>query len=194
MSRLAPALIGALWAGFALYWIIAALNVKATLRRESLAQRLMHVVPLFICAALFLPLKLLLTFLPQALSFRFLPHSGLVEAAGLALLVAGLAFAVWARWHLGRNWSGAIALKSDHTLIRSGPYGLVRHPIYTGLLLALLGSAIALGEWRGLLGLAFASGAILLRVGAEDALMAQTFGDAYRDYRRRTKALIPFLL
>lgn len=67
---------------------------------------------------------------------------------GLLMVICGLAFAVWARIHLGRNWSGTVTVKEDHELIRSGPYGIVRHPIYTGLLLAIAGTAIVFGEWR----------------------------------------------
>jgi protein-S-isoprenylcysteine O-methyltransferase Ste14 len=190
MISAAPNLIAALWAAFMLYWLIAASDVKATLRRETRLQRLLHVGPLFLCAALLAFPRLL----PAALRERFLSRTAPVEVIGVMLVVAGLAFAVWARRHLGRNWSGVITLKADHTLIRSGPYALVRHPIYSGLLLALLGTAVAIGEWRGLLALALATGAILLRVGAEDVLMAEAFGDDYADYRRRTKALVPFLL
>jgi protein-S-isoprenylcysteine O-methyltransferase Ste14 len=190
MTAAAPGLIAALWIALGLYWAVAAGDVKATLRRETRLQRLSHVGPLLLCAALLAFPRLL----PPALKERFLSRTASVDIICVVLVAAGLAFAVWARRHLGRNWSGVITLKTDHTLIRGGPYALVRHPIYSGLLLALLGTAIAIGEWRALLALALATGAILLRVGAEDALMAEAFGHDYADYRRRTKALIPFLL
>jgi protein-S-isoprenylcysteine O-methyltransferase Ste14 len=112
----------------------------------------------------------------------------------VALVAAGLAFSAWARRHLGRNWSGVISLKAGHDLVRSGPYRLARHPIYAGLLLAMLGSAGAWGDWRGLLAYALALIAILPRISAEDALMARTFGDRYRDCRQNTAAIIPFLI
>src|SRR5262249_56577164 len=80
---------------------------------------------------------------------RFLPATTAVAMSGIAMTAIGLAFAIWARLHLGGNWSGTITLKQDHTLVRTGPYRLVRHPIYSGLLLALLGGAIAIGEGRG---------------------------------------------
>jgi protein-S-isoprenylcysteine O-methyltransferase Ste14 len=190
MIGAAPGLIATFWTAFMLYWAIAASDVKATLRRETRLQRLSHVGPLIVCAALFAVPRLL----PAVLKERFLPKAAPIDIISVVLVAAGLAFAIWARRHLGRNWSGVITLKADHTLIRSGPYALVRHPIYSGLLLSLVGTAFAVGEWRGLLGLALATWAILLRVGAEDALMAETFGDDYADYRRRTKALVPFLL
>ena len=84
-------------------------------------------------------------------------------------------------------------MKSDHALIRSGPYRIVRHPIYTGLLLGLLGTSLAIGEWRGLLGLGLALMATCLRIRAEDALMAEAFDEAYEAYRRETPALVPHL-
>ncbi|MFI5013400.1 MAG: methyltransferase family protein [Hyphomicrobiales bacterium] len=190
MNHASSNAIGALWAAWALYWFVVARDVKATLRRETPAARLLHVGPLLICAVLFVAPRIL----PAALDRRFLPSAFLLSWIGSLMVAAGLAFAVWARRHLGRNWSGAVALKREHALIRSGPYRFVRHPIYAGLLLAILGSAVAFGEWRGLLGLAFAFIAIIHRVRAEDALMSETFGEEYRDYRRHTKALLPFLV
>ena len=89
------------------------------------------------------------------LGTRFLPDTMIVYLLGLLMVVAGLAFAIWARVHLGRNWSGTVTVKENHELIRSGPYAIVRHPIYTGLLLAVLGTAIVFGEWRGLLAFCF---------------------------------------
>ena len=106
------------------------------------------------------------------------------------LLAAGLGFAVWARRHLGRNWSASVVVKEDHALIRSGPYRRVRHPIYTGMLLAFLGTAVAVGEWRGLVGFVLAFVSFLLKSRMEEARMAETFPE-YAEYRRHTASLIP---
>ncbi|MGH7094060.1 MAG: methyltransferase family protein, partial [Stellaceae bacterium] len=95
-----------------------------------------------------------------------------------------------ARVYLGRNWSGKVVVKEDHSLVRDGPYRWVRHPIYTGMLLALLGTALAIGEWRGFLALACALVGVLFRVHAEEARMAETFSE-YAQYRLRTSALVP---
>jgi protein-S-isoprenylcysteine O-methyltransferase Ste14 len=111
----------------------------------------------------------------------------------LLLVVLGLAFAVWARIHLGRNWSGAVTVKDDHELIRTGPYGLVRHPIYSGLLLAVLGTAIAFGEWRSLLALGFLTIAFLFKLHREERFMSESFPDDYPRYRAEVPALIPFI-
>ena len=112
----------------------------------------------------------------------------------MALTAARLLFAVWARQYLGSNWSGTVSIKKDHQLITNGPYALVRHPIYTGVLLALVGSGMAIGEWRAVLGLALASLALWRKLRLEERLMHQQFGAAYQAYCWRVPALIPFVL
>ena len=112
----------------------------------------------------------------------------------MALTAAGLLFAVWARQYLGSNWSGTVSIKKDHQLITNGPYALVRHPIYTGVLLALVGSAMAIGEWRAVLAFALASLALWRKLRLEEDLMHQQFGETYQAYCRRVPALIPFVL
>ncbi len=105
---------------------------------------------------------------------------------------AGLGFAVWARLHLGRNWSGTVTLKQSHELITTSPYSLVRHPIYTGLLIAFLGSAMARGEWRGVLAVAIAWVALWRKLRLEERWMRDLFGEQYAAYQQRVPALIPF--
>jgi protein-S-isoprenylcysteine O-methyltransferase Ste14 len=122
------------------------------------------------------------------------PQTTAFGAAGLALNLAGVLFAIWARLMLGRNWSGTIMqVKQDHQLIQTGPYAVVRHPIYTGFLAAFLGSALTRGTLAAYLALVFATGAVLIRVGIEEGLMRDTFGEAHAAWRRRTKRLIPFV-
>lgn len=181
-------LTAALWAGWLLYWLLSALYVKRARWREPALSAAVHVVPLAAMALLFAAPHAF----PQTLSRRFLPPSTLGPAAGLLLVAAGLALAAWARTHLGGNWSGTITLKEEHALIASGPYRHIRHPIYSGLLLALLGTAVAIGEWRGLVGFALALFAFLCRSRVEEARMRDTFPQ-YEEYRQRTKALVPFV-
>ena len=102
--------------------------------------------------------------------------------------------AIWARVALGRNWSGTVTIKQYHQLIRTGPYSVVRHPIYSGLLLALLGTALAVGETRGLVALAGAFLMGIFKARTEERFMIEQFGSQYEDYRKRTKALVPFIL
>ncbi len=181
--------VAGLWLAWLGYWVFAARNVKHTRRRESLPSRLAHHVPLLLGAALLgfsdLP--------PHWLNERFLPRSWTVYWIGVMLLAAGLAFAVWARVHLGRNWSGAVTLKHDHELVRSGPYRLVRHPIYTGMLLAILATAIVIGQWRGLIAFVLITGALLIKLRTEERFMNETFGSEYARYRSDVPALIPRL-
>ena len=120
-----------------------------------------------------------------------MPETRLFEIAGFVLTLAGCLFAVWARVTLGGNWSGRATVKADHQLIVSGPYSLARHPIYTGLLLAATGTALAHGEWRCVLGIALIVLAFAIKIGQEEKLMLQTFPHAYPQYRQRVKALIP---
>jgi protein-S-isoprenylcysteine O-methyltransferase Ste14 len=111
---------------------------------------------------------------------------------GTLLVAAGLGLTAWARWCLGRNWSGIITLKQDHALVRTGPYRVIRHPIYTGLLLALIGTASAIGKWRGVLAVACALIGFLWKIRVEEERMRQTFPE-YEQYRKRTAALIPLV-
>jgi protein-S-isoprenylcysteine O-methyltransferase Ste14 len=180
--------LGILWLAWLAYWLAAAQDVKPTRRKESRASR-------FLTVALTLPAAVLFVVRghwPHWLSARFLPDTTTVYGLGLLLVIAGLLFAVWARMQLGRNWSGTVTVKEDHELIRSGPYAIVRHPIYTGLLLAILGTAIVFGEWRGLFAFCFLTVAFLLKLRREERFMAESFPDTYPRYRAQVPALIPY--
>ncbi len=179
--------LAVLWLAWLAYWLAAARNVKPARRRESPASRLLTIV-LTIPAAVLLAVRG--PWLPW-LSARFLPDTMIVYLLGLLMVVAGLAFAIWARVHLGRNWSGTVTVKENHELIRSGPYAIVRHPIYTGLLLAVLGTAIVFGEWRGLLAFCFLTIALVLKLRREERFMEESFPDTYPSYCAEVPALIP---
>jgi protein-S-isoprenylcysteine O-methyltransferase Ste14 len=180
----------ALWLAWFAYWMVAARNVKATRRRESIATFLLNRVFVIIGA--------LLLILPHPplrwLGERFIAPGLVGYGLGLAVIAAGLGFAVWARVYLGRNWSGTVTIKQDHELVRNGPYAIVRHPIYSGILLALLGTAIAVGEWRGLLAFAAIAAGFLIKMRAEERFMSEVFGEQYARYRREVPALIPFVV
>jgi protein-S-isoprenylcysteine O-methyltransferase Ste14 len=181
--------IVAMWLCWAAYWALASRAVKATARRESMRSRLLHVLPLGVAALL------LGTTLARVgwLRLRFVEATRWPLWAGTALVAAGLLFTVWARVHLGRNWSAIVTLKRGHELVTSGPYAIVRHPIYSGLLLAFAGSALACGEWRGVLALLIVAGALRRKLQLEERWMGEQFGAAYARYRERVPAIVPFL-
>jgi protein-S-isoprenylcysteine O-methyltransferase Ste14 len=185
MIHLVPALFAALWLMWGLYWLIESKAVKANSRAESVRSRLMHVVPMGV-ATLLLVLKV--RGWPDQ---RFLPPSSTAAGLGFLMTAAGLLFAVWARRHLATNWSADVTLKVGHELITSGPYAWVRHPIYTGLLLAFLGSAIAVGEWRAVVAVTLVGLTFWRKLRTEERGMRELFSERYIDYSRRVPALIP---
>jgi protein-S-isoprenylcysteine O-methyltransferase Ste14 len=122
---------------------------------------------------------------------RCLPASSTLMTAGLAIEALGISLAVWARRHLGRNRSGAIAIKVEHELIRSGPYQKLRHPIYTGILAMYIGPALVTGEWLAAIGVGVAAVAYWRKIRLEEAALEAAFGAEYEEYRRGTWALVP---
>ncbi len=177
-----------MWGGWLVLWNVMARGVKEATQGESAVSRLSHVVPLLIAAYLLagpVPLPLL--------NDRFVPLAIWSAALGAALTFAGLAFAIWARFVIAGNWSSYVELKRDHELIVTGPYAHVRHPIYTGLLLAFVGSALAVGEWRGVLAVAIVAASFWRKLKLEERLMRREFGETYGRYAARVPALIPFI-
>lgn len=179
------------WLGFLLYWVVSALRTKPVVRAEPLWLRLCaYWLPLALAVALLGPGE---WFGDSLLQERFVPKNVLVKTAGLLLTLAGLGLACWARFLLGRNWSSEVQIKHDHELIQAGPYRHVRHPIYSGLLLAFLGTAIKVGDWRGLLALAIVAASFLYKLSHEERWLRERFGEPYLAYLHRTRALIPGL-
>ena len=183
-------LIWSLWLIWFAVWNVMALRVKSVARPQSASARFLYLVLLalafYLLAAPGVPLPLL--------NDSFVPFTTWLPWLGAALTLAGITFTFWGRVLLGGNWSGGVTLKHGHELVVDGPYRWVRHPIYTGLLVALAGTALALGEWRGLLALAIAAAALWRKLRLEEALMRGQFGDAYALYAERVPALIPFVL
>jgi protein-S-isoprenylcysteine O-methyltransferase Ste14 len=180
-------LIPALWYLWIAGWILAAMRTKRTLRVETTASRLSHVIPLALGIAAMSSRR----FAGSWLSTQLYPQTVWSFWCGSALVALGLGFAVWARVHLAGNWSGTVTLKQDHSLTRTGPYRLARHPIYTGILLAVLGSAIAEAERRGYVALLLITLAFLRKIAIEERFLTTQFGDAYARYRAEVPALIP---
>jgi protein-S-isoprenylcysteine O-methyltransferase Ste14 len=172
------------WVGFSVYWGIAAKNSAAAKSSEAARSRRVH--------ELLTNGALLLLFLPvPGLRHSFLPASPVWVPVGLALQSAGFALAVWARRHLGSNWSGRIEIKTDHELVRSGPYRWLRHPIYTALLGIYVGTALVDNQTHALIGIAIIAVAYWRKVRMEEAKLRETFGRGYDDYRRATWGALP---
>jgi len=178
-----------LWTAWLIYWAISAQNARQAQIREPFRWRMFTLVILVVAAMLIFSPYLRLGFLGQ----RFVPSGKLVEGSGLILMLAGFAVSIWARRHLGEFWSARVTLKVDHQLIQTGPYARVRHPIYSGILLAMLGTAVFVGEWRALLGVALFFAAHWQKARREEKLLAREFGATYEQYCGRTGALIPRL-
>jgi protein-S-isoprenylcysteine O-methyltransferase Ste14 len=182
--------IDACWLLFLAFWAITALRTKRTVQTLPLASRLTYALPVFVGAWLLLKGASA----PGPLGDRALPHAAGLAALGLAITLAGLALAIWARVTLGGNWSGQVTFKEDHELVRHGPYAHVRHPIYSAILLMIAGTAISIGTLGALVGLALILVGIWLKLGQEEALMTQHFPSEYPTYKSQVGALIPRLL
>jgi protein-S-isoprenylcysteine O-methyltransferase Ste14 len=181
-------LIPGMWIAWCLYWIVSARGTKRTVRRESWGSRISHVLPLVVGISL-----VALPYVPSPLfATRILPRTPATYWIGATLTFLGLAFTVWARRHIGSNWSGTVTVKENHALVCTGPYAWVRHPIYTGLLLAILGSAVARGELRGVWALVLCTIAFVSKLRIEERWMRQVFGAEYERYSATVPALIPF--
>ncbi len=190
MSIVYDYLFPVMWLVYLIYWWAKSTNVKVTERRESSVSRFVRLVSI-VCALLLLWLP----FIPLPLfGKRFLPTGIARFWIGFAVFAAGLLFSIWARHHLGSNWSQAVTVKEGHQLITSGPYALVRHPIYTGFLLAFVGMAVARGELRGLLAVTLVFVVLWHKLRIEDRWMLEQFGDSYEIYSRQVAALVPFVI
>jgi protein-S-isoprenylcysteine O-methyltransferase Ste14 len=182
----------ALWTVFILYWIFSAIGVKKSVKGgrwwRGAGLRVLVIATILLALRLQFFRALVIDSEREVAA-----SSALLAPAGTAVCILGLASAVWARVHLGRNWGQPMSLKEGHELITTGPYAFVRHPIYTGILVAMFGSLLVEGAlW--LILLAVSGVYFIYSATVEDTLMSHEFPNLYPDYKRRTKMLIPFLL
>jgi protein-S-isoprenylcysteine O-methyltransferase Ste14 len=181
------AIAGRAWAIWVLLWLLTAFFSKAVKRRETARQRLQHMIPAM--------LGFLLIFRQDlgvpGLSRRIFPDNPVLMLACVVATISGLLFSVWARLALGSNWSGTVTIKANHQLIRRGPYRLIRHPIYTGMLPALLATAVTQRQVSGILGFLVVSFALYRKALREESFLSQEFGDAFAEHQRHTGMFLP---
>jgi protein-S-isoprenylcysteine O-methyltransferase Ste14 len=180
MSSLRISIVVA-WILFWIYWLISAAGAKEGSRtRRARPPGLLIVILAFV---------LLRVFRAGSLAV----HDPIVQTVGAIMFLSGLALAVWARIYLGRNWGMPMTQKDEPELVTSGPYKLVRHPIYSGILLGLLGTSLAT-DMYWLIAVGVMGGYFLYSARVEERLMTTSFPTTYPDYRAKTKMLIPYLL
>jgi protein-S-isoprenylcysteine O-methyltransferase Ste14 len=171
------------WLAFWLYWLSASVGVKAG--RSGWARFAGFRVAIFLVVLLLLRLRVF--------KGHAVVTSPWLEGVGLAVFALGLALAVWARVYIGRNWGMPMSRKADPELVTTGPYHTIRHPIYSGIILGMIGTAIAVSLYW-LIAVVLLGGYFLYSALVEERYMAEQFPAAYPDYKRSTKMLVPFIL
>jgi protein-S-isoprenylcysteine O-methyltransferase Ste14 len=176
-----------MWAAMGVYWVASALRTKKTESGERSWLRFGRLAVLVVVFDLLLSRKMAVGWLGN----RFVSAIELWKWTGIALTVAGLGLCLWARRELADNWSDKVALKVDHELIRTGPYKLLRHPIYSGVLLAMAGTALAIGEWKGVVAFSVMVINYAIKASREERILVNKFGQAYQEYKRQAGFLVP---
>ena len=187
--RIAPALllvVAIAWAGLGLFWAAPAKGP------QSAEFKWYRPIRLLILAAVFSLLFWKATAIGP-LGKRFVPDISAIGIAGLVATSCGLFVASWSRIALGRYWSDKVILQAEHQLIRSGPYSYLRHPLYSGVLLAVLGTALVLGEVRGLVSFGVLLINYLIKAKREERILAERFGPEFNSHVARTGFLLPRL-
>ena len=171
------------WIAFWVYWLVAAGGVKAARIRWGQ----------FVGVRVALALVVLLLVRARVFHGQTITNDAWLQAIGLVVFVSGLGLAVWARRYLGRNWGMPMSEKVDPELVTTGPYQRVRHPIYSGIILAMIGTAVAV-SWYWLIAVALLGGYFVYSAVMEERYMTGLFPDEYPEYKRSTKMLVPFVL
>src|SRR5580693_2692168 len=177
----------AIWIVMIVYWNISARNIRPVAKAEDAKSTQRH--------QLILNLGILMLFVPvPGLTRQFLAPTRAAIAAGFTVQAGSALFYFWTRQYLGRFWSSAVAIMKDHQLVRTGPYRLIRHPLYTGMLGMFLGTAIVSGQYHALIGIGLGVYAYWRKIMIEERALTEAFGAEYVDYKRHSSALIPWLL
>jgi protein-S-isoprenylcysteine O-methyltransferase Ste14 len=177
------------WIAFIVYWIVSAARAKPIAERQSVASALAHRIPV--------ALGWWMLAFPDwgaPMNWPVVPRLALTGLLGSVICGYGLFFTIWARRTLAGNWSSDVTFKKDHELIKTGPYRIVRHPIYTGLLLMSLGTAIANGQLHCWVSIPITAIGFWIKLSQEEKLMLRHFPNEYPAYQKQVKALVPFVL
>jgi protein-S-isoprenylcysteine O-methyltransferase Ste14 len=175
------------WIVFVVYWLVSSIRTRATRRKESFVSRYAVLLIEIVGFALIFSHRTGIGFLGS----RVVPRNLVGPLAGTVLIWMGIGLAIWARYHLAEYWSARVTIKEDHQLIRTGPYARLRHPIYSGLVLAAIGSALVIDRWRCVFGVCLVLIGYCFKAKKEEAMLTQQFGDAFREHQKHTGFLIP---
>ena len=189
MAAISGFIILGCWIAFLVYWFISAFGQKATAEPQRLLSALAHRIPVGLGWFLMLYPKS-----PPPLNQRLMPHTDGTCIIGTLICVFGLFVTIWARRTLAGNWSSDVTFKQGHELVKNGPYRFVRHPIYTGLLLMAVGTALAAGPLRYWLGVVVVGVGFWIKLKQEEQLMLRHFPGQYPAYKKQVKALVPFVI
>lgn len=186
--------ISLLWLVFAIVWLLGALVAKRSVQRQSYGSRIVQGSLILVSMLFIFNFWKVFSSSSNWFTARIIPATPFWALLGAGLAAAGVFFCIWARVILGRNWSGTVTIKQNHELILRGPYAFVRHPIYTGLLVGMLGTAIVFGYVRCFIGVLLFGFGLWFKSQIEERFMVQQFGDQYIHYKQRVRALVPFVL
>ena len=189
MVAITSHIILACWITFIVYWIVSSARTKVVAERQSLLSALAHRIPVGLGWWMLAFPKW-----PPPMNWTVVSRSGSMLLLGAAVCVYGLCFTIWARRTLAGNWSSDVTFKQDHELIKTGPYRFVRHPIYTGLLIMSLGTAIEIGQLHCWLSAPVTALGFWIKLSQEERLLFRHFPNEYPAYQKQVKALVPFIL
>jgi protein-S-isoprenylcysteine O-methyltransferase Ste14 len=185
MNKITPMTLNAwLWIGLMVFWLVTAFFVYPSKIREGFLHSRLHIIPLYIGFYLIFDHRS-----AGRLHGKLFADQS-VRYAGDCFTCIGVAVAIWARVTLGRYWSGNVTLKENHKLIRNGPYRFTRHPLYTGFVIAIIGSAIAAAEVDAWIGAVIAIVSLIYKLRREEKLLTGEFGDEYLRFKREVPAAV----
>jgi protein-S-isoprenylcysteine O-methyltransferase Ste14 len=192
--NLIQTIIFSCWIILGLYWLISAFFQKKIVEKSSYTNTLFQLIVMIVSAILLVKYDFYSPLSYSPLAVVLVKQSLIIDFISIFLCILGLIIAIWARKVLSDNWSIKVVFKKNHELIQIGPYEYIRHPIYTGLLLMFVGTALIVGRISGFVGFIILFIGLYIKLKQEEKLMIKHFNKKYLDYKTRTKALVPYVL